>query len=153
VLFEVTLGSGGGSLTKTLGSRGTVSTAATLFGGFELTQASNIYILVRGNSLGTLGVTQAFLDSPRVRVFDSNGQDLINESATVNGFTGCGIANAGAPVIAFYTLRGQAPHARDGCTSRSFPTGVYTFTVTPNTTNPVSTPSSGEVLFEVTLGH
>jgi hypothetical protein len=153
ILFEVTLGSGSGTITKTLGSRGTVGPSATLFGGFELTQSSNIYILVRGNSLGSLNVTQAFLDSPRVRVFDANGQDLINESTSVAGFTGCGIANAGAPVIAFYTLRGQAPHTRDGCTSRNFPAGVYTFTVTPSTTNPVSAPSSGEVLFEVTLGH
>ena len=153
ILFEVTLGSGSGTITKTLGSRGTVSAAATLFGGFELTQSSNIYILVRGNSLGTLNVTQAFLDSPRVRVFDANGQDLINESTSVSGFTGCGAANSGTPVVNFYTNRGQAPHARDGCTSRNFPAGVYTFTVTPSTTNPVSSPASGEVLFEVTLGH
>jgi hypothetical protein len=153
ILFEVTLGSGTGTLTKTLGSRGTVSPSATLFGGFELTATSNIYILVRGNSLGTLGVTQAFLDSPRVRVFDSQGQDLINESNTVAGFTGCSAANSGSAVVTFYTNRGQAPHARDGCTSRNFPAGVYTFTVTPSATNPLSSPSTGEVLFEVTLGH
>jgi len=153
ILFEVTLGSGNGSITKTLGSRGTVSSAATLFGGFELTQASNVYILVRGNSLGTLGVTQTFLDSPRVRLFDAAGQDLVSESQAVAGFTGCGAANAGSNVVSFYSNRGQPPHARDGCTARTFPAGVYTFSVSPSTSGSISSPSSGEVLFEVTLGH
>jgi len=154
ILFEVTLGSGAGTITKTLGSRATVSTSATLFGGFELTQASNVYILVRGNSLGTLGVTSAFLDSPRVRLFDSAGHDLLQESPTVPGFTGCGSANSGSPVVTFYTTtRNQPPDTRDGCTSRVFAAGVYTFTVTPSTSGAVSSPSSGEVLFEVTLGH
>ena len=153
VLFEVTLGAGAGTLTKTLGSRATVSPSATLFGGFELTQASNIYILVRGNSLGTLGITQSFLDSPRVRVFDAQGVDMINDQG-VPGFTGCTTtANSGSPVISFYNGRGAAADARDGCTSRTFAAGVYTFTVTPSTTGSVSSPSTGEVLFEVTLGH
>ena len=154
VLFEVTLGAGAGTITKTLGSRATVNAGATLFGGFELTQSSNVYILVRGNSLGTLGVTSAFLDSPRVRLFDSGGHDLLMESPTVPGFTGCGAANSGNPVVTFYTTtRNQPPDTRDGCTSRVFAAGVYTFTVTPSTSGSVSSPSSGEVLFEVTLGH
>jgi hypothetical protein len=152
VLFEVTLGAGTGTITKTLGSRATVSSSATLFGGFELTQSSNVYILVRGNSLGTLGVTSAFLDSPRVRLFDSGGHDLVMESPTDPGFTGCGTANSGSPVVTFYTTtRNQPPDTRDGCTSRVFAAGVYTFTVTPSTSGSVSSPSSGEVLFEVTL--
>jgi len=154
VLFEVTLGAGTGTITKTLGSRATVNPNATLFGGFELTQSSNVYMLVRGNSLGTLGVTSAFLDSPRVRLFDSGGHDLLMESPTVPGFTGCGNANSGGPVVTFYTTtRNQPPDVRDACTSRVFPVGVYTFTVTPSTSGAVSSPSSGEVLFEVTLGH
>jgi hypothetical protein len=152
ILFEVTLGGGGGTITKTLGSRATVTSSATLFGGFELAASSNVYILVRGNSLGTLGVTQSFLDSPRVRLFDANGVDLISESPGVNGFTGCSNANSGGPVVDYYAnVRHQAAHARDGCTERTMAAGVYTFTVTPSTSGNVSSPASGEVLFEVTL--
>jgi hypothetical protein len=152
VLFEVTLGSGGGASSKTLGSRATVSPSTTLFGGFELAAASNVDILVRGNSLGTLNVTQSFLDSPRVRLFDSGGHDLIFESPGVAGFTGCANANSGGPVMTYYaTVRGQATHARDGCTAQPLPAGVYTFTVTPSTSGTISSPASGEILFEVTL--
>ena len=150
-LFEVTLGTGG-SMTKSLGSRGTASPTATLFGGFELASASTVHILVRGNSLGTLGVTQNFLDSPRVRLFNSAGQDLITD-AGVAGFTGCSsAANSGAAVVSYYTnVRGQPPHARDGCTSQSLAAGVYTFSVAPSTSGMVSSPATGEILFEVTL--
>jgi hypothetical protein len=149
-LFEVTLGTGG-SMTKSLGSRATASPAATLFGGFELAAASTVHILVRGNSLGTLGVTQNFLDAPRVRLFNSQGQDLITD-AGVAGFTGCSAANAGTAVVNYYTnVRGQPPHARDGCTSQSLAAGVYTFAVSPSTTGMISAPASGEILFEVTL--
>jgi hypothetical protein len=152
ILFEVTLGSGSGSITKTLGSRATVSPNSTLFGGFELSVGATVYVLVRGNSLGTLGVTQSFLDSPRVRLFNGAGQDLIT-SGGVEGFTGCSSsANAGAAVVTYYTnVRGQPPHARDGCTAQSLAAGVYTFNVTPSTTGSVSAPSTGEILFEVTL--
>jgi hypothetical protein len=150
-LFEVTLGTGG-SMTKSLGSRATASPTATLFGGFEVATASTVHILVRGNSLGTLGVTQNFLDSPRVRLFNSQGQDLITD-AGVAGFTGCSsTANAGAAVVSYYTtVRGQPPHARDACSSQSLPAGVYTFSVSPSTSGAISSPASGEILFEVTL--
>jgi hypothetical protein len=152
VLFEVTLGSGGGTITKTLGSRATVSSSSTLFGGFELAAASTVYVLVRGNSLGTLGVTQSFLDSPRMRLFNGQGQDLITDSG-VAGFTGCSnTANAGAAVLTYYTnVRAQPANARDGCTAQSLPAGVYTFTVTPSTSGVTSSPATGEILFEVTL--
>jgi hypothetical protein len=66
--------------TQTLGSRGTVTPSATLFGGFEIKAQADVYILVRGNSLGTLGVTQAFLDAPRVRLFTGAGQDIVIDS-------------------------------------------------------------------------
>jgi hypothetical protein len=150
-LFEVTLGTGG-SMTKSLGSRATASPTATLFGGFEVASASTVHILVRGNSLGTLGVTQNYLDSPRVRLFNSQGQDLITEGG-VAGFTGCSsTANAGAAVVNYYTnVRAQPPHARDGCTSQSLAAGVYTFAVSPSTSGMISSPASGEILFEVTL--
>ena len=88
-----------------------------------------------------------------VRLFDAAGQDLVNESTSVAGFTGCSSANSGTAVMNFYTQRGQAAHASDGCTSRNFAAGVFTFSVTPSASGSVSSPSSGEVLFEVTLGH
>jgi hypothetical protein len=152
ILFEVTLGSGAGTITKTLGSRATVTPGATLFGGFELAASAPVYVLVRGNSLGTLGVTQSFLDSPRVRLFDSQGRDLVTDNLGAAGLTGCSTLNSAGLVVGYYTtVRNQAPHARDGCTAQTLPAGVYTFAVTPSTTGAVSNPASGEVLFEVTL--
>ena len=53
--------------TRTLGARATASPSATVFGGFELAQSTVVYVLVRGNSLGSLGVTNNFLDRPRLR--------------------------------------------------------------------------------------
>jgi WD40 repeat protein len=152
ILFEVTLGSGAGTITKTLGSRATVAPGATLFGGFELAASAPVYVLVRGNSLGTLGVTPSFLDSPRVRLFDSQGRDLATDNLGAPGFTGCTNLNSAGPVVGYYTtVRNQAPHARDACTAQALPAGIYTFSVTPSTSGAVSAPASGEVLFEVTL--
>jgi hypothetical protein len=153
ILFEVTLGSGAGTITKTLGSRATVTPGATLFGGFEMAASASVYVLVRGNSLGTLGVTQGFLDSPRVRLFDSQGRDLVTDNLGAPGLTGCTALKSAGLVVGYYTsVRNQAPHARDGCTAQTLPAGVYTFAVTPSTSGAVSNPASGEVLFEVTLG-
>ena len=138
---------------KTLGSRATVSSTTTLFGGFELSSPATIYILVRGNSLSTLGVTHNYLDAPRVRVYNSQGQDLFSDGSGP-GFSGC-TANAfsGAAVVNYYaSVRGAPAHARDACTAQSLAAGAYTFTVTPSTAGMVSAPASGEVLFEVTLG-
>lgn len=151
VLFEVILGNGGGSISKTLGSRATVAQSATLFGGFEIASSSVVYILVRGNSLGTLGVTQSFLDAPRVRLFDGQGRDLITDSGGSAGFSFCQASNSSQrPVFDFYNLvRRQAADGRDACVAQTLSAGVYTFTVTPAAS---SAPSAGEVLFEVTLG-
>ena len=126
-----------------------MSPAVTLFGGFELASSSVVFILVRGNSLGTLGITQSFLDSPRVRLFNGQGQEVL----FTGGFTGCSSsANSGGPVVTYYTtVRGEPPNARDACTSQALAAGVYTFTVTPSTTGAISAPNSGEILFEVTL--
>ncbi len=150
VLFEVTLGGGGGSITKTLGSRATVAQAATLYGGFEIASSSVVYILVRGNSLGTLGVTQSYLDAPRVRLFDSQGRDLITDVNGDAGFNFCLASNSSQkPVFDFYSLiRHQAAEGRDACVAQTLAPGVYTFSVTPTAS---SIPSTGEVLFEVTL--
>jgi len=144
--------------TQTLGSRATVTPSATLFGGFETKAQGNVYILVRGNSLGTLGVTQAYLDAPRVRLFTGAGQDIVTDSFGRPGFNACTSGSVFTdPVINYYTnVRGQPPHARDACVALNLVAGVYTFTVTPSipgvtTDSGTSNPSSGEVLFEVTL--
>jgi hypothetical protein len=148
----------GGASTKTLGSRATVSPTATLFGGFELAESSLVYILVRGNSLGTLGVTQGFLDAPRVRLYNAQGQDIVLEQGGRAGFNGCSASSASAaPVVTFYQTRGIPASDRDACIAQTLAPGAYTFTVTPSlpgvtTDAAVSTPSTGEVLFEVSLG-
>lgn len=144
--------------TKTLGSRATVSTAATLYGGFALEESSLVYVLVRGNSLGTLGVTQGFLDAPRVRIYNSQGLDMVLDLSGRVGFNGCSASStAESPVVNYYqNIRGQPAHARDACIAQTLPPGAYTFSVTPSipgvTGTATSTPSAGEVLFEVTLG-
>jgi alpha-tubulin suppressor-like RCC1 family protein len=151
---ETTTDPGGGSIAKTLGSRATVSPAATLYGGFELASASSVYVLVRGNSLGTLGVTQGFLDTPRVRLYNSGGQDILAD-ANGAGFNGCA-ANAvfQGPVVNYYTsVRGQPPHSRDACAAQSLGAGAYTFSVTPSSAGVTSSPNAGQVLFEVVLGN
>ena len=144
---------------QTLGARAVVTPTATFFGGFQLTQAAVVYILIRGNSLGSLGITNNFLDAPRVRLFNSAGQDLINDSSGRGGFNACESSNSfNAPVVTYYaTTRGEPVHPRDGCFAGTFQPGVYTFSVTPSipgqtTTTGQSVPSSGEVLVEVTLG-
>ena len=144
---------------QTLGARAVVTPTATFFGGFQLNQAAVVYILIRGNSLGTLGVTNNFLDAPRVRLFNAAGQDLINDDSGRAGFNACVSSNSfNAPVVTYYaTTRGEPVHARDGCFAGTFQPGVYTFSVTPSipgqtTTTGQSVPTSGEVLVEVTLG-
>lgn len=148
------------ALAQSFGSRGTVTPTATLYGGFALGSTAVVYFLIRGNSLGTLGVTQAYLDLPRVRIYNSQGQDIVLDLSGNVGFNSClGSNTFAAPVRNYYTFtRGQPPTDRDACTSGTLGPGVYTFSVTPaipgvTTANPVllSTPSSGEVLFEITL--
>ena len=140
---------------QTLGSRATVTPSATLFGGFEIRAAGDVYIAVRGNSLGTLGITQSFLDAPRVRLFNAAGADLINDASGNPGFNACVDGSTfGGPVVTFYqNVRNQPVHLRDACLAVNVPAGVYTFTVTPSTgtSGVTSVPSSGQVLFEVTL--
>jgi hypothetical protein len=149
---------------QTLGARAVVTPTATFFGGFQLTQAAVVYILIRGNSLGSLGITNNFLDAPRVRLFNSAGQDIINDASGRPGFNACVPPPAGqtedftTPVINYYqNTRGEPVHPRDGCFAGTFAAGVYTFSVTPSipgqtTTTGQSVPSSGEVLVEATLG-
>lgn len=144
---------------QTLGSRATVTSSATLYGGFEISNTAVVYILVRGNSLGTLGVTQNYLDLPRVRIYNAQGQDLVFAQNGSVGFNFCLSTNTvNQPVYDYYRIfRGGAPHGSDACYAATFAAGVYTFSVTPSipgvtTTSTTSIPSFGEVLFEITLG-
>ncbi|HEX4762737.1 MAG TPA: trypsin-like peptidase domain-containing protein [Usitatibacter sp.] len=151
VLFEVLLGGGSssGAILKSLGARGTVTSTATMYGGFETLQPMTVYILVRGNSLGTLGVTQNFLDGPRVRVFDARGVDLMSDGSAIPGFRFCVPGGALSTDVRTYyeVIRGQGPDPRDTCAKQALAAGAYTFSVTPEP----GTTSSGEVLFEVIL--
>lgn len=148
VLFEVTLANGAGALTKTLGSRAAVNSAQPMYGAFELSQPTSLYVLVRGDSLGTLGVTPNFLDAPRLRLFDSQGHDILHDAAGVAGIAGC----SGAVADYYANARHQSANSRDACTAQTLAAGVYTFNITPSSSDLISTsPGGGEVLFEVTL--
>ena len=145
---------------QTLGSRATSSAAATIYGGFSFSNDTTVYILVRGPSLRTLGITQNVLDAPWVRLYNSAGVDLVTTGST-KGFTACLSSVAtDAPVVTYYQVTRREPvDARDSCVAATLSAGTYTFSVTPSTpglTSPVggasSFPSSGEILFEVTLG-
>lgn len=146
--------------TQTLGARSTVTPTVTAYayGGFEILVRADVYILVRGNSLGTLNVTQGFLDAPRVRLFTAAGADLLQDTTGLAGFNGCVSGSVFTdPVVSYYAnVRGAPAHARDSCVAINLAAGAYTFRVTPSivgvTTNTgTSTPSSGEILFEVIL--
>jgi len=137
---------------RTLGSRATVTPSVTMYGGFELAAPATVYILVRGNSLGTLGITQGFLDRPRVRIYNAAGQDLVTDNAGRPGFNFC-TGTTDQAVITYYNNRGAPASANDACIAADFGAGAFTFTVTPSTAGGItSSPSSGEVLFEITLG-
>ena len=144
---------------RSIASRATATTSATVFGGFEIATSATVYILVRGNSLGTLGVTQGFLDAPRVRLYNQAGGDLIFDQGGRAGFNYClSSESAQTPVVNYYAnVRGAPVSSFDGCFAGVFPAGAYTFTVTPSiagvtTGTENSVPTFGEILFEVTLG-
>ena len=144
--------------TQTLGARTTVTPSVQAFGAFEIRDRADVYILVRGNSLGTLGITQGFLDAPRARLYTSTGADIIQDTTGRAGFNGCVSGSVFTdPVVNYYAgVRGAPADARDSCLAVNLAAGVYTFTVTPSipgltTTTGTSAPSSGEILFEVIL--
>ena len=114
-----------------------------------------VYVLVRGNSMGSLGVTQNFLDRPRMRLYNQAGQDLVFDNAGRPGFNFCGSAQGDSLVVNYYQGRGAPVSSNDACLAATFAAGVYTFSVTPATianSGITSSPSSGEILFEVLLG-
>lgn len=138
--------------TQTLGSRGVVSSTITLSGGFEIRTSGTVYLLVRGNSLRNLGITQNILDLPRVQLFDAQGRGIVltNGLNLGSGFGQCLTGTSDDNVINFYrNVRGVPVDARDACLAINLLGGTYTFAITPSSS---SFPSSGEVLFEVTLG-
>jgi hypothetical protein len=137
----------------TLGSRAVSNNSQTVYGGFELAAQSTVYILVRGNSLGTLGITQSYLDAPHVRIYNAAGADIYSQNGFV-GFNGCTATNDG-PVVNYYASRGIPVSDFDACVADVFPAGAYTFTVTPSLAgqnSPINSTRTGEVLFEVKLG-
>jgi len=130
----------------TIGTRATVAAGALVYGGFTVsglaTTKQNVFIVVRGPSLQTLGVTQDPLDLPGLRVFDATGTDVLNNVSGGHGVTTCPAAH---PVATFYRVtRGQALGANDTCVSVSLGGGVYTFTIEPTAAD-----TAGQVLFEV----
>jgi len=130
----------------TIGTRATVGAGSLVFGGFTVSGSPSVrqtvYIVVRGPSLQTLGITQNPLDLPGLRVFDSLGADVLTN---VNGGHGVTTCPASHTVATFYrTVRGQELGANDTCVSVSLGGGVYTFTI-----EPMSADTAGEVLFEV----
>jgi hypothetical protein len=145
-----------GVATNSLGSRGTVSPSATMFGGFSLAASARVLMLIRGNSLGSLGVTNAFMDAPRVRLYNAAGTDLVFQGG-MPGFNFCASSNTTTdlPVIQMYQGRGAPVSSRDSCYTASLAAGTYTFSITPSTSgtsaSATSSTFSGEVLFEVTL--
>jgi hypothetical protein len=146
---------------STVASRAYSSASNTVYGGFELSPSSTVYILVRGNSLGNLSITNGYLDAPHVRLFNSAGQDLISQNGFA-GFNDCSASNTSTdlPVVNYYAARGIPVDSRDTCLATFASAGSYTFTVTPSFLNVNSSlrasgnsgPSNGEVLFEVKLG-
>jgi len=143
--------------TQTLGSRATVTSTDTAFGGFEIRSSATVYVLVRGNSLGTLGVTQDYLDLPRARLYNGSGQDIITDGLGRAGFNSCLAAvPLQQPVVNYYAnVRHQAVADGDACVAVNLTAGVYTFSVTPSipgkTSGLTSVPDFGQMLFEVTL--
>jgi hypothetical protein len=137
----------------TLGSRAVSNNTQTVYGGFQLAAEATVYVLVRGNSMGSLGITQNFLDAPHVRIYDGNGADIYSQNG-YPGFNGCTTTNDGA-VVSYYGSRGIPVSDFDACLADVFPAGVYTFTVTPSIagqTSPANSTRTGEILFEVKLG-
>jgi hypothetical protein len=144
-LFEVLFNPQGSRSTplESTGSRGMVTSTAAMFGGFTLQSTATVEIAVRGPSLQTLGVTQDPLDSPRLRIYDASGADVLFNT---NGGVGVNACNSTHSVAVRYAGRGQPLANRDACAAPRLNAGTYTFNIVPGGSD-----ASGEVLFEVTL--
>ena len=142
---------------RTVGARGFVTTNSPMYGSFELATAATVFILVRGNSLGTLNITQAYLDFPRAIIYDGANNPIFVDGAGYPGFNSClQTVATDKPVRDYYAARGAPISDDDACLAGNFPAGVYTFRVVPSVAGSTSAfnsvPPAGEVLFEVKLG-
>lgn len=142
---------------EVLGSRGEVSPHGSLYGGFQLNARKRVYLLVRGDSLNELGITNNYLGSPHVRLYNASGIDMATAQNGLPGFTYCLADNPlQSAVVNYYaSVRGVPVHRKDACVEAFLPAGVYTFQIQRSiplsrTLSANSTPSSGEVLFELT---
>ena len=140
----VGLASAAGGELKTFGTRGNVTPTTPMYGGFTLVYLSDVYIAVRGPSLGTLGYTNNPLNLPNVRVYDVSGNDVLRNVS--GGVTVSGCPSSSTVANYYATIRGSALNVNDTCVWATLAAGVYTFTINPNTSS-----ASGELLFEVTV--
>jgi hypothetical protein len=143
VLFETTPTGAGAAVTQ-FASRATLTPSGTVYGAFALVNPSNLYIAVRGPSLGTLGVSANPHPHPKLNLFNASGTLLVSNNVCV------GTSSEAAAVLSYYQSRSQPLNANDPCVGYSTNTlaaGVYTFQIVPDPTAPTS---SGEVLFETT---
>jgi hypothetical protein len=141
VLFEATIGGNALAAGKTLGSRATISAGAPLYGGFQVASSGQhqIYLLVRGESLRTLGITSNNMDRARLQFFNGQGQLQVSANA------------CSGPAADYYRfVRGAPASPNDVCWSIGgfVASGAYTFSVTPDSSG---FRQSGEVLFEVAI--
>jgi hypothetical protein len=126
--------------TSSVASRGTVTSGITMYGGFEPAVRYSAIIVIRGPSLGSLGITQNYLDSPLACVFSGTTQLVCANTCSGATFQ---------PVRDYYANVRQAPlSTRDSCIVASkLPAGAYTFTINPSSISN----RTGEVLFEVLI--
>jgi glutaminase len=134
-----------GALVSQFASRATVSASKTVYGAFVLVNPTNLYIAVRGPSLGTLGVSNNALARPQLSLYDGTAT-LVASSNQCAGAT-----PDNAAVASYYRQTRNAPlDANDAClgyATNTLAAGTYTFLVVPEAS---AASGSGEVLFETT---
>ena len=131
----------GAALTQ-FASRATLTPSKPVYGAFALVNPANLYIAVRGPSLGTLGITQNAHPHPSLGLYDQSGKLLVSSSQ-------CTGSDAGSAAVLSYYLNGGAPLSiNDAClgyVTSPLAAGVYTFRIDPDASTPLG---SGEILFE-----
>jgi len=134
-----------GATVTQFASRAMVTPSGAVYGGFQLANPTNLYIAVRGPSLGTLGITPTPLARPRLSLYNQSGV-MLTSSNQCSGST-----PDNAAVVSYYqNVRNQALDPNDAClgfVTSALPAGAYTFTVTSDASNPNG---SGEVVFDTT---
>jgi len=141
VLFE-TVPAGAGATVTQFASRATLTPSRIVYGAFALANPTNLYIAVRGPSMGTLGITANPHPHPSLGLYSQAGTLLVSSNQCT------GSTADSAAVLSYYQSRGLPLNANDAClgyVTSTLPAGVYTFVITPDASNPSG---SGEVLFE-----